>query len=99
MIPIDNVVWKLILPLFHSRSKFKGIMKFFVTVITCGCVIFQTANCQATEAKIAECILQGNLTGTIRLEMNGSETMVSGTVSGKGWKLTPGNHGFHIHEV
>ena len=82
---------------FHFRSDLRGIMKLFVAVITCA--VFQISICQATEAKIAECQLQGNLTGTITLQMNGSVTMVSGTVTGKGWKLTPGNHGFHIHEV
>jgi len=79
-------------------------MKLFVAVITCA--VFQTSICQHLQSLSskdcnlcqAECQLKGNLTGTITLQMNGSVTMVSGTVTGKGWKLTPGNHGFHIHE-
>jgi len=41
-------------------------------------------------------VLKGdsNVSGTVRFEQKGSSVLVTGTVSG----LTPGQHGFHVHE-
>ena len=47
------------------------------------------------DKKVAVCVLEGKVKGTIRFEQTGDgSTTVTGEVSG----LQPGNHGFHIHE-
>jgi len=44
----------------------------------------------------AVAVLKGDsqVTGTVRFQQKGSAVLVTGTVSG----LTPGKHGFHVHE-
>uniref|UniRef100_E1CPU9 Superoxide dismutase [Cu-Zn] n=1 Tax=Polyandrocarpa misakiensis TaxID=7723 RepID=E1CPU9_POLMI len=42
----------------------------------------------------AVCVLVGSAPGTISFVQNGGTCEISGKVSG----LTPGNHGFHIHQ-
>uniref|UniRef100_A0A1C8FST5 Superoxide dismutase [Cu-Zn] n=1 Tax=Botryllus schlosseri TaxID=30301 RepID=A0A1C8FST5_BOTSH len=42
----------------------------------------------------AVCNLEGDVSGTIRFVQEGTDCVITGTVQG----LTPGNHGFHIHE-
>jgi len=45
--------------------------------------------------KLAVCVLEGSVKGTIRFEQEGNgPTTVTGEVTG----LQPGNHGFHIHQ-
>ena len=74
-------------------DQIQGIMKIFVRLLTC--LILQSTICQAEIAKIAQCKLQGNLSGTIILQMTGNFTKVSGMIK----NLSEGKHGFHIHEV
>ena len=50
---------------------------------------------RVTSARSAECALNRDLTGIIRLEESGSATWVSGEIQG----LSDGPHGFHVHEV
>ena len=60
---------------------------------------FMTWSCllmgRVASARSAECALNRDLTGIIRLEESGSATWVSGEIQG----LSDGPHGFHVHEV
>ncbi|XP_064627538.1 superoxide dismutase [Cu-Zn]-like [Lineus longissimus] len=42
----------------------------------------------------AKCVLEGEVKGTITFVQNAGEVTVSGEVTG----LSPGNHGFHVHQ-
>ena len=46
-------------------------------------------------AKVARCVLEGSVKGTITFTQEGDgPTKVTGEVTG----LSPGNHGFHVHQ-
>jgi Cu-Zn family superoxide dismutase len=58
----------------------------------------RTGAAAAGEGMRAVCVLEpinrSGVTGTIMFEMNGNHVHVSGKISG----LTPGKHGFHVHQ-
>ena len=51
-----------------------------------------------SDQRMAECKFGGALAGTVRIHFTNDQkeaTMFMGTIT----KLTPGSHGFHVHEV
>jgi Cu-Zn family superoxide dismutase len=80
------------------KASFSLLLSATVVVLGSANVSFGQAGSGAGEGMRAVCVLEpigkSGVTGTLLFEMEGNHVHVSGKISG----LTPGKHGFHIHQ-